>query len=234
MLISIATMDFRLTHLLREKLIKEGFLVEHISPGDKPSKGSILVITTEQEEFKKSTHYSEKVVLSKMETQNINRAHSNIILGIGWNRIWESLIIGVDPGLTIGIAVVTDGCLRSTLETRDIKEAVDFVMHILGHTPAKMSIIRVGSTGGYRRILVLNELLNVKPNDVAMEVVDELQTTPTTQQDALNDILNGKTILKEPCARRIGDRFGNAYLTDTYAVQDRGFNTSERNMSTGQ
>ena len=45
----------------------------------------------------------------------------------------------------------------------------------------------------------------------------------------LNDILNGKVILQ--CQRRIGDRFGNAYLDDTYHVRDRGFNTAERNMS---
>ncbi len=44
----------------------------------------------------------------------------------------------------------------------------------------------------------------------------------------LNDILNGKIILG--CQRRIGDRFGNAYLSDLYSLQDRGFNTSERNM----
>lgn len=50
----------------------------------------------------------------------------------------------------------------------------------------------------------------------------------------LNDILNGKTILREPCARRIGDRFGNAYLDDAYAHRDRGYATQDRNMSTGQ
>lgn len=45
----------------------------------------------------------------------------------------------------------------------------------------------------------------------------------------LNDILNGKTVLKNQ--QRIGDLFGNPWIDDTYAVRDRGFNTSERNMS---
>jgi len=45
----------------------------------------------------------------------------------------------------------------------------------------------------------------------------------------LNDILNGKIIIK--CARRRGDIFGNPWLSDTYAHQDRGYNTTERNMS---
>jgi hypothetical protein len=52
-----------------------------------------------------------------------------------------------------------------------------------------------------------------------------------TAMNQLNNILNGKTILREPCARRIGDRFGNAYLDDSYAHRDRGYKTSERNMS---
>jgi hypothetical protein len=45
----------------------------------------------------------------------------------------------------------------------------------------------------------------------------------------LNDILNGKVILN--CARRRGNRFANANLDDTYQHRDRGYNTSERDMS---
>lgn len=49
----------------------------------------------------------------------------------------------------------------------------------------------------------------------------------------LNDVLNGKVILKEPCARRIGDRFGNAYLDSAYAHRKPvdGYHTQDRNMS---
>jgi len=45
----------------------------------------------------------------------------------------------------------------------------------------------------------------------------------------LNDVLNGKIILA--CQRRIGDRFGNAYLDDTYAHRDRKYSTNDRDMS---
>jgi len=45
----------------------------------------------------------------------------------------------------------------------------------------------------------------------------------------LNDILNGKIILY--CQQRIGDRFGNPWLEDSYAHRDRGYNTSERDLS---
>jgi hypothetical protein len=49
----------------------------------------------------------------------------------------------------------------------------------------------------------------------------------------LNDILNGKVILREPCTRRIGDRFGNAYLDSSYSHRTPvdGYNTQDRNMS---
>lgn len=47
----------------------------------------------------------------------------------------------------------------------------------------------------------------------------------------INNILNGKTILREPCARRIGDRFASPYLDDNYALRDRGFATQDRNAS---
>lgn len=48
-------------------------------------------------------------------------------------------------------------------------------------------------------------------------------------ESRINDILNGKIIIR--CQRRIGDQFGNAYLDDSYAHRDRGYNTSERDIS---
>ncbi len=191
LLISLATMDFRLCHLLSERLKKGGFLVEHISPSDRPSKGSIIVVTTEMEEKIKATNYPQKIVLSMVETGNINLAISKITLGLEGKHIWQSVIVGVDPGLTIGVAVIADGCLRATLETRVIKEAVNYVITSIKNTPAKMALIRLGSTGGYRRILLMNELLNAKPNDVDLEVVDELETTPMNNETAKTALKNG-------------------------------------------
>lgn len=50
----------------------------------------------------------------------------------------------------------------------------------------------------------------------------------------INDILNGKIILKGQ--RRIGDRFGNAYLDSSYAHRTPvdGYNTTDRNKSSGE
>ena len=45
----------------------------------------------------------------------------------------------------------------------------------------------------------------------------------------LNDILNGKVILRNQF--RVGDRYGGPYGDDTYAHRDRKYSTSERNMS---
>ncbi len=217
MLISLATMDFRLCHLLREKLTKGGFECEQISPGDTPSKGSILVVTTEVEENAAPTSYTKKVVLTNSETLNINRAFAKIILGIEGKKVWESLIIGVDPGLSIGVAIITDSCLQSTLETRDIREVVRFIVASIKNTPSKMSIIRIGSTGGYRRVLLLNELLNSKPKNVTLEIVDELQTTPTNYQNAL-------TVLEE--AKRDGVK---VYVgKDATAAMQIAFRVGER------
>ncbi len=190
MLISLAIMNFRLCHLLRERLTEGGFSVEQILPGKLPSKGSILVVTTKEELIEKH-NYSKLVVLTKSDTLTINRAYSKIVLGIEGKKIWDSLIVGIDPGLTIGVAIITDGCLRTAFETRDIKEVIDFVLTSIKNTPAKMTIIRVGSTGGYKQVLILNELLNVKPEGVDLEIVNELQTTPASCQDTKEGITMG-------------------------------------------
>ncbi|MHA1154843.1 MAG: hypothetical protein ACTSQK_01935 [Candidatus Heimdallarchaeota archaeon] len=184
-------MDFRLCHILRERLNKGGFSVEHISPGDQPSEDSIVVVTTEREETINPTNYPHKVVLTRREVGNVNLAISKITLGLEGKHIWESLIVGVDPGLTIGVAVITDGCLRATLETRVIKEAINYVITSIKNAPAKMAIIRLGSTGGYRRVLIMNELLHAKPNDVDLEIVDELETTPMNSEVAKAALKNG-------------------------------------------
>jgi len=190
MLVSLATMDFRLSFLLQEKLALRGIATEQIVPGKPAARNSVLVVTTE-EEFKNNTLIYEKlVVLSRSEVMNISKAITKVLLGLEGKRIWESLIIGVDPGRTIGVAIITDGCLRGVLETREINEAIDYIFLTIKNNPAKMVIIRIGSTGGYRRILLLNELLNNKPSHVSIEVVDELQTTPASCQDAREGILN--------------------------------------------
>nr|NHJ85084.1 hypothetical protein [Asgard group archaeon] len=191
MIITLATMNFRLCHLLREKLTKSGFTIEQIIPGRKPPRGSILVVTTEEEYKEFDGLYEKLVILTSSDILSINKSYSKIMLGIEGKPVWESLIIGVDPGITIGIAIITDGCLRTVLETRDLKEAIDFIISSIKNTPSKMTIIRVGSTGGYRRVLLLNELLNVKPTEVALEVVDELQTTPASCQEAKAGIVEG-------------------------------------------
>jgi len=50
----------------------------------------------------------------------------------------------------------------------------------------------------------------------------------------LNDVLNGKTILK--CARRKGDHFGNPWINSNHSLQAPygGFSTSDRDMSKPQ
>lgn len=45
----------------------------------------------------------------------------------------------------------------------------------------------------------------------------------------MNDILNGRIYVK--CAERHGDRFASSTLDDTYALRDRGFDTTSRDMS---
>lgn len=63
----------------------------------------------------------------------------------------------------------------------------------------------------------------------APDVSDYGNTMRDVAMGQLNDILNGKVILKNQIW--IGDRFGNAYLCDSYAHRDRGYASSERNMS---
>ncbi|MEA2070837.1 MAG: hypothetical protein U9O98_06045 [Asgard group archaeon] len=192
MLISLATMDFRLCHLIRERLTKNGFAVEHILPGSSPSKDSVLVVTTKTDEKQYELDYRKKVVLTPLDTKSIDKAYSKILLGIEGKKIWESLIIGIDPGLSIGVAIVADSFLRSHLETRSMQKAINFIRKSLKNISAKMKIVRVGSTGGYRRILLLNEILNILPKNVKLETVDELNTTPASQE-----IINNLLVEKE-------------------------------------
>ena len=146
MLVSLATMDFRLSFLLQEKLALRGIATEQIVPGKPAARNSVLVVTTE-EEFKNNTLIYEKlVVLSRSEVMNISKAITKVLLGLEGKRLWESLIIGVDPGRTIGVAIITDGCLRGVLETREINEAIDYIFLTIKNNPAKMVIIRIGST----------------------------------------------------------------------------------------
>lgn len=111
--------------------------------------------------------------------------------------------------------VTTEDTILTTFEGDNI-----VVIRIAYPPPINQTSARYAASYIYDKYFASQNAPNVS------EYGDKMRASAMQQ---LNDILNGKTILRNQ--KRVGDRFGNPYLNDLYPVTDRGFNASERNMS---
>ncbi len=100
----------------------------------------------------------------------------------------RSLVIGVDPGRTPGIAVFADGVLVEVEQLRSPEKVLEATQRIIEVYKGKKHVIRVGMGGGVynkRIIKVLQENLQSK---VSIEGVDETATTPSLGEISSSDL----------------------------------------------
>jgi uncharacterized protein YabN with tetrapyrrole methylase and pyrophosphatase domain len=96
---------------------------------------------------------------------------------IGGKRHYETIVVGVDPGKTFGLAVLSDGNVSETITCSAIDETVSMILDVLGKLRSANRVVRVGSGAPSittELLLLLDEAL---PDDVAIEVVNEAGTS---------------------------------------------------------
>lgn len=127
-----------------------------------------------------------------------------------------------DEEILIVLAIVDQNTFTTTTNVEGIFLADSGVRIIRLRFPPPLNQISARYTASF----IYDKFFAAQAQPNISDYGKEMRTVAMGQ---LNDVLNGKIIIK--CARRRGDIFGNPWLSDTYAHQDRGYNTSERNMS---
>lgn len=107
------------------------------------------------------------------------------ILMLKGRLVYESLIVGLDPGKTIGYALIGDDELLEVENFNNTKPLIDHLKVVMETYPYKRIVIRIGA--GEYSTQVLDEVLNLLENfkvdkEVAVEIVDESRTSKSQPQ----------------------------------------------------
>jgi predicted regulator of amino acid metabolism with ACT domain len=137
-----------------------------------------VVITTENEQ----KHIKHPNVLVYQENADPSSIVDEAIRQIGGKKTFETLIVGVDPGKTFGIAVVNDGNVLKTLITSSVEETVSKIIEIFSKQSASVRVLKVGDHALSYTAELLPLLDSALPQDVIIEIVRESGTSRFTGQ----------------------------------------------------
>lgn len=115
-------------------------------------------------------------------------------------RKYELLIIGIDPGLRPGIAILGDSKVIETIKLTYPEEIETTLKDLLKRIKAEKILIRIGRGGGVYRSRILKLLQKNFPYEI--EIVDERRTTPINKSKkdiiaAINIAIKEGKLLKE-------------------------------------
>jgi len=174
--IAVATVSGKAYYLLVKELKERHLPFLSLRPQDSIPLDIKVVITTEKERHLVA-HPS---VLTFEEETDPSKVVNEALRIVQGKQRYEKTVIGIDPGETFGVAILSDGRVLETLNCPSLKETVDTVLKVLGETPAILKIVKIGDgTPRYMKEL-LNSLDEVLPKETIMEVVPEAGTSQLT------------------------------------------------------
>ncbi|MDQ1278951.1 MAG: hypothetical protein QG670_211 [Thermoproteota archaeon] len=95
---------------------------------------------------------------------------------------YEEVIVGVDPGKRLGIAITADGKVLKVLTTSSICEATSSIIRILEIIGGDRKVVKIGN-GAKEYQKSLSELLDKNlTSDVLLESVEEYRTTKASKK----------------------------------------------------
>jgi hypothetical protein len=195
------TIDGKAYYAITDLLKKLDIPYNNMTPGDKVGSGVKLVLTTQEE--KREIDFDRILCIEDFEN-DLNTAKETIT-GMVYGDRKDILLIGVDPGLRIGIATYriqheVDGEVANS-----VQEAVSKISYILEHSQARRRIVRIGNGKMELAAALAMGVINRMGNSVEVELVDErgtssMKTKPNRR--GLRDLRSARLI-----ALRQGTRF---------------------------
>ena len=138
-----------------------------------------VIITTESE--RKNVDFSEILIYD--ELIDPSKIVDDAVQLLRGKKDFREIIIGIDPGKRLGLAVLGDGIILKKMELTNIEEKVKEIIRILKETKAEKKTVKIGNgvkAEQKRLFKLLNEEL---PNDVIIESVDEEGTTKNIKKE---------------------------------------------------
>ncbi|MEM2955899.1 MAG: hypothetical protein QXM25_04195 [Nitrososphaerales archaeon] len=202
--IVVATLDGRAYYRITSILKEMGLKFDNVMPGETLNPSTKLVITTEKE----GNLINHEKVLSLEELSKDPYLAKEKIIDNLYSNTDESIIIGIDPGKRIGMAVYyrQRDLMGDVLNSAD--EVIEKVVKLIMSTNAKKKIVRIGNGEPEMAEKIANELSKRLRNTI-IELVDERGTS------SLSKIKPSKKVVRDQrSAMIIALRQGKRYFGD--------------------
>lgn len=192
--IAVATVSGKAYYQLVNELKARGLPFLSLTPYDTIPIDIKVVITTKNE--RRLIEHPNVIVFE--ETMDPATIINEAIRSVKGKRNHDTMTVGIDPGKTFGIAVLSNGNVLETMIHSGIEPTVNAVLDVLTKNPATAYIVKVGDGAPeYTRVL-LSQLDESLPKDVAIEIVSEAGTShfakETVHRRGLRDAMSAVKI----------------------------------------
>jgi len=203
--IAVATVSGKTYYIVVSELRKRNVPFLSLTPGETIPAEIKVVITTEKEQ-RLINH--EKVLVYK-DGADVEAMINSALQTIQGKECYDRLVIGIDPGEALGLAVVADGKVIETENCFSVGETLERIMEVLRslkNTPIGAIVVKIGDGVPSYREQLLQTLDGMLPQNVVLESVGEEGTSRFLSEGkhrrGLRDIVSAIKI-----AGRNGHRF---------------------------
>jgi len=200
--IAVATVSGKAYYLLVNELKERGLDFLSLTPQESvPIDIEVVITTAAERHFIK--HHKVLVYMNETDPAEVVNEAVRILQG---EKSRETIVVGVDPGKTFGLAVLSDGNVLETATCSSIEETVNTIVNALATLQTVTHIVKVGNGAPSIAAELLSLLDETLPKSVAIEVVSEAGTSrfvgETLHKRGLRDALS---------AVKIAERRGQSY-----------------------
>lgn len=182
-IVAIITEDFSLFHDLVKALKASNIPFISLSFKDAIPPNVGVVLTSDSEAPR--IYFPEKIAIpGNADIEAILNESQRRMMG---KEVYPRLIIGIDPGVRPGFAVVALGNVLYTTQLGTPEDVKDVAKRVLALYPAEEVVVRVGHGDPTNRNRVINSLTDL---NVTIEIVDEHSTTKRTDFPDINAAIN--------------------------------------------
>jgi hypothetical protein len=199
--VAVATVQGKAYFLIVNQLREQNIPFISLVPGQSVPDKMALVVTTEQE---KHLVNHEKILVfhSEDELDSLVDEVMKLLLG---KEAFEKIVIGIDPGVAIGLVAVADGKVIEEGNCFSTKEVIDSILKVLRNVDFAVTSVSVKIGNG---VPVYKELLEgldgALPPQVILEVVGEAGTNKPLKENK-----RSRGVRHISSATRIAGRTGN-------------------------
>lgn len=200
--VAVATVSGKAYYFLVNELKARGIDFLSLTPYESIPMTVQVVITTEKErEFIKYP-----VVLVYQEGASPVDIIDEAAKLLRGKKIFETISVGVDPGKTFGIAVLSDGSVLETLTCASLEETANVIAEVFEKHQAAFKVVKVGNLAPSYTTEFLPLLDEILPSDITIEVVREDGTSRLGSQT-----VHKRRLRHVMAAVKIAERRGHMY-----------------------